>query len=165
MGSLTAVPGDQTVTLDWPAARTCHLPVAGWDVVGQPGNLVLHLPAGATTATFNGLQNGISYNFTVTARNADGQDSLTTDAVIGDWRASYDVSKVPTTWAIGHPQTFPVTVTNIGKTAWPSTGFTAVELDLHFASYPGGSDMIPIGFEQGCQHPSDVAPGQKVTVN
>jgi hypothetical protein len=51
-------------------------------VVAQPGNLTSFLPATATTVTFNNLQPGTSYTFTVTAGNADGHDSLTSNAVI-----------------------------------------------------------------------------------
>ncbi len=58
---------------------------------------------------------------------------------IGQWKASYSLSSAPTTWAAGQSQTFPVTVTNTGTTTWPSTGYTAVELDLHFTTVTGGS--------------------------
>ena len=58
---------------------------------------------------------------------------------IGQWKASYNMSSAPTTWATGQTQTFPVTVTNTGNITWPSTGYTAVELDLHFATSAGGS--------------------------
>jgi N-acetylmuramoyl-L-alanine amidase/Fibronectin type III domain len=166
MGAITSVAGDQTLSITWPAARTCHLAVSGWDVVAQPGNLIQHLSPGATSATFTGLQNGIWYTFTVTAHNADGQDSLTTQAVPGDWSAAYNTSQVPTTWAMGHAQTFPVTVTNSGKSAWPSTGFNEVDLDLHFASYPGGSAAQQYWLSsRAFSLPSDVAPGQSVTVS
>ncbi len=76
-----AVNGVTSATVTWQAAQTCHSPITGYTVTGQPGNLVKNLPASATTATFNNLQPGTSHTFTVTAINPDGQDSLTSNAV------------------------------------------------------------------------------------
>jgi hypothetical protein len=81
------------------------------------------------------------------------------------WAASYDVSKVPTNWVLGHPQTFPVIVTNTGNQAWPSTGYTEVDLDLHFASYAGGVAAQRYWLSsRAFSLPTDVAPGASVTV-
>jgi hypothetical protein len=77
-----ATNGLNSATVTWQVARSCHLPVLGYVVVAQPGNLTSYLPATATTATFNNLQPGTSYTFTVTATNADGHDSLTSNPVI-----------------------------------------------------------------------------------
>jgi hypothetical protein len=66
-----------SATVAWQPAQTCHSPITGFTVTGQPGNLVMTLPANATTATFTGLTPGITYTFTVTATNAYGQDTLT----------------------------------------------------------------------------------------
>ena len=75
----TAVAGDRSVALYWPSARTCYAPITGYTVTAQPGNVVLQMPATATTTTINGLQNGISYTFTVTAQNSAGQDAVTSN--------------------------------------------------------------------------------------
>jgi N-acetylmuramoyl-L-alanine amidase len=72
-----------SATVSWQPASTCHSPITGYTVTGQPGNLVMNLPANATTATFSGLQAGVTYTFSVTAVNAYGQDSLT-----AHWRCS-----------------------------------------------------------------------------
>src|SRR5258708_130072 len=73
-----AVLNSQTsATITWQPAQTCHSPITGYTVTGQPGNLVMTLPGSATTATFSGLQAGVTYTFTVSASNPYGQDSLT----------------------------------------------------------------------------------------
>ena len=77
----TGRPDNQSVALSWQAARTCYAPITGYTVVGQPGNLTQTLAASATSALFSGLQNGTAYTFTVTAHNAQGSDSLTSDPI------------------------------------------------------------------------------------
>jgi len=77
-----AVPWDQSATVTWQPAHTCHNPITGYHVVLQPGNIVQDLPGNATTATVGGLVNGTSYSFTVTASNADGQSTLQSNSVI-----------------------------------------------------------------------------------
>jgi hypothetical protein len=77
-----AVPWDQSASVTWRPAHTCHEPIASYRVVLQPGNIVLNLPGSATTATIGGLQNGTRYSFTVTAINADGQSTLPSNSVI-----------------------------------------------------------------------------------
>ena len=76
-----AINGLNDATVTWQTARSCRLPILGYTVVAQPGNMRTYLPATATTTTFNNLQPGTSYTFTVTAINADGNDSLTSKAV------------------------------------------------------------------------------------
>src|SRR5713226_8919629 len=66
-----------SATVTWQPAATCHSAITGYTVTGQPGNLSMTLPDSATTATFPGLQSGVTYTFTVTAKNADGQDAVT----------------------------------------------------------------------------------------
>lgn len=78
----TAIPGNQSVRLTWPAARTCRTPTASYHVAGQPGNIAVDLPGTATTATITALTNGVAYRFTVTAINADGQDSVSSNLVV-----------------------------------------------------------------------------------
>jgi len=77
-----AVNGLTSATVSWQPARSCHLAISGYTVVGQPGNLTLNLPATATSATFTNLQVGTSYTFTVTAMNGDGQDAATSNPAI-----------------------------------------------------------------------------------
>jgi N-acetylmuramoyl-L-alanine amidase len=77
-----ATNGLNSATVTWQPAGSCHLPVLGYTVVAQPGNLTSYLPATATTVTFNDLQPGTSYTFIVMATNADGHDSLTSNAVV-----------------------------------------------------------------------------------
>jgi hypothetical protein len=69
-------------TVTWQPARTCRKPIGGYTVTGQPGNVSMALPATATSATFSNLQVGTRYTFTVTAQNADGQDTQTANTVI-----------------------------------------------------------------------------------
>ena len=83
----------------------------------------------------------------------------------GSWNGSIDTSTFPTTWVKGQAQTFQVKVTNNGNVTWTSTGFYEVDLDLHFASYPGGSAKQAYWLTSNAfALPSDVAPGQSVMV-
>jgi N-acetylmuramoyl-L-alanine amidase/Fibronectin type III domain len=75
-------PGNQTVALSWQAAHTCYAPITGYTIVMQPGNVTQTVASSVTSATFAGLKNGTAYTFTVTAHNAQGQDSLTSDPVV-----------------------------------------------------------------------------------
>src|ERR1700736_5506337 len=85
---------------------------------------------------------------------------------IGQWKASYNMSSAPTTWAAGQTQTFPVTVTNTGNFTWPSTGYPAVDLDLHFATSAGGSaNQANWLTSQAFSLPADVLAGASATVN
>jgi hypothetical protein len=77
-----AVPWDQSATVTWQPARSCHAPVAGYHVVAQPGNISVDVPGSATEATIGGLHNGTTYSFTVTASNPDGQSSRQSNYVI-----------------------------------------------------------------------------------
>lgn len=74
-----AINGLTDVTVSWKPAQTCHAPITGYTVTGQPGNLTQNLPASATSANFPNLTPGTTYTFTVTAINAEGQDSLDTN--------------------------------------------------------------------------------------
>jgi len=76
-----ATNGVSSVTVTWQAARDCQALPITYRVVGQPGGVTQDLPAGSTSATFNGLQQGVSYTFTVTALDSQGAgDSLTSNA-------------------------------------------------------------------------------------
>lgn len=93
-----AVNGLTSVTVTWQPARTCRAadaPITGYTVVGQPGNLSMTLPATATSATFNGLQPGTAYTFTVTTQNSYGSDSATSNAAIPGRCTAVKVSASP----------------------------------------------------------------------
>jgi hypothetical protein len=77
-----AVNGPTSVTVTWRPARSCRAatyPITGYTIVGQPGNLTISLPASTTTYTFQNLTPETTYTFTVTAHNAFGDDSLTSN--------------------------------------------------------------------------------------
>ena len=80
---VASMTGATSATITWLSAQTCHAPITGYTVNGQPGNLVMNLPGNANSATFNGLVAGVTYTFTVTATNPDGQDTLT-----AEWRCT-----------------------------------------------------------------------------
>ncbi len=269
----TAFSGDGTATVQWPAGRTCRTPVDHYVVVAQPGGMQVTVQGTQTSATFSGatgLTNGVDYSFTVTAYNADGQDSVTSNTVTPDpictatslsaspsspqpagfpvwltatstgcanpqyqfsvqdskgnwviqqpfgganiyswdsypyaagahtirvsanhptgnpgqpeasgdfpyvtspfsmthWKAVYDMSKAPTSWAAGRSQTFPVTVTNAGDVIWTGSGQGRVDLDLHFAPSAGGAAKVRTWLNsKAFQMPADLAPGASVTMN
>ena len=100
-----ATNGLDSATVTWQAARSCHLPIVSYTVVAQPGDITSYLPATATTATFNNLQPGTSYTFTVTAINAGGHDSLTSNAVVPGRCNEVQLSAAPSS-----PQAYGATV-------------------------------------------------------
>src|SRR5258708_27863319 len=77
-----AMNGLDSATVTWQQARSCRLPILGYTVLAEPGDLTTYLPATTTSATFNNLQPGTIYTFTVTAIDGDGKDSLTSNPVI-----------------------------------------------------------------------------------
>jgi spore germination protein YaaH len=86
--------------------------------------------------------------------------------VYGAWGASYDSCQVPTAWAPGQSQTVTLSLTNFGSQTWPAAGANPVQLDLHFATAPGGAAVISKWLtSQTYSLPSDVAPGDTVSVS
>jgi N-acetylmuramoyl-L-alanine amidase len=78
-----ALSADSSVNLSWRGARTCHIPIATYDIYREPSHTLIKTVAGnITTATITGLQNGTTYWFSVTARNSDGSDSISSNPVI-----------------------------------------------------------------------------------
>jgi hypothetical protein len=73
--------GDRSVTVSW-SGRSCHAPITGYHIVGQPGNITLDVPGTTASVTVTGLQNWVLYSFTVTATNSYGQDTLTSNSAI-----------------------------------------------------------------------------------
>lgn len=118
-----ATNGLDSATVTWQAARSCHLPILGYTVVAQPGDLTSYLPATATTTTFNNLQPGTSYTFTVTATDADGHDSLTSNAVIPGRCNAGQLSVVPSS-----PQPYGSTMLVDGTSAGCAKPLYAFEL-------------------------------------
>jgi hypothetical protein len=96
------------------------------------------------------------------------QQWLSVPAGVGDgtWSAAYDMSAAPATWVAGQSQTFSVTVTNTGNMTWPHTGYTEVDLDLHFTTATGGSAQQSHWLtSQAFSLPNDVSPAASVTVS
>jgi N-acetyl-anhydromuramyl-L-alanine amidase AmpD len=82
------------------------------------------------------------------------------------WSAGYDMSGAPTNWVAGQSQTFRVTVTNTGDVIWPSTGYTKVDLELHFTTQTGGSAKVTYWLTNNTWGlGQDLAPGNSVTYN
>jgi N-acetyl-anhydromuramyl-L-alanine amidase AmpD len=90
-----AVNGLTSVTVTWEPARSCHAPISGYTVVGEPGNLTMNLPSTATSATFAGLQQETTYTFTVTAHNSYGDDSLNSNPATPGRCATVGVTTSP----------------------------------------------------------------------
>ncbi len=81
------------------------------------------------------------------------------------WAADYDVCAAPRTWTHRQGQTFQVTLTNAGSETWTSGGSNPVRLNLHFTTVPGGTAKQASWLNSyNLNLPSDVAPGQSVTV-
>jgi len=90
-----AVNGLDSATITWTPARSCHLPISGYRVIAEPGDITVTLPATATAVTFGALEAGTAYTFTVTAVNPDGTDSLTSNLVIPGRCNAVSLSAVP----------------------------------------------------------------------
>ena len=93
-----AVNGFTSATVTWQPAQTCQptaKPITGYTVTSTPASVTQNLPATATSTTFNNLTPGTSYTFTVTATDADGTDSLTTNAVIPGHCGSANLTSSP----------------------------------------------------------------------
>jgi N-acetylmuramoyl-L-alanine amidase len=93
-----AVNGFTSASVTWQPAQTCQptaKPITGYTVTSTPASVTQNLPATATSATFNNLTPGTSYTFTVTATDADGTDSLTTNTVIPGHCGSANLTSSP----------------------------------------------------------------------
>src|SRR5665213_1369082 len=78
----TAVSAEGGVTLSWQPAQTCTAPITGYSILGQPGNIALTVPASIHSVWIPGLTDGTGYSFTVTAINAQGTSSLTSNSAV-----------------------------------------------------------------------------------
>jgi hypothetical protein len=80
--------------------------------------------------------------------------------------ASYSVSGQPGGFAHGQTASYQVTVTNTGTTTWTAGGSTPFHLGIHFAAGSGGYPTSgPWATDQRFALPSDVTPGQSVTLS
>jgi DNA gyrase inhibitor GyrI len=81
--------------------------------------------------------------------------------------ASYATSGQPSTFTGGATVSYSVTVTNNGSVAWPAGGSNPVHLGIHFATKGGGYSVNASSWvtDQRYSLPSDLAPGQSVTLN
>jgi Fibronectin type III domain len=73
-GSPTAVSasaGDTAATVSWTAPASGGSPITGYTVTSDPGDFTA-TTVGATSTTVNGLTDGVTYTFTVTATNGIG---------------------------------------------------------------------------------------------
>lgn len=70
------------INLSWQPAQSCTAPITGYTIVGQPGNISMSVPASVHSVWIPGLTDGTGYSFTVTATNAQGSDSLTSNTAI-----------------------------------------------------------------------------------
>jgi beta-glucanase (GH16 family) len=77
-GGVVATAGDASATVSWtPPADTGNSLLTGYTVTAQPGGQTMTVSRSVnndpkTSATFSGLTPGVSYTFTVAARNAFG---------------------------------------------------------------------------------------------
>ena len=82
--NVTAVAGDGQASVSWtPPTDVGASAIIEYDVTSAPGYRSCRVTAPTTSCTVTGLINGVSYTFTVEARNGDGwgQDSSPSNAV------------------------------------------------------------------------------------
>jgi uncharacterized repeat protein (TIGR01451 family) len=126
----TAVSGNQSATVSWTAPDPGTSAILSYRVVAAPGGAVCVATAPATSCTVNGLTNGSSYTFTVTATNASGTSgaSAASGAVVpAATSADLAISMTaPASVYIGSMVVYQITVTNNGPDAANSVVVTDV---------------------------------------
>jgi hypothetical protein len=71
--NVVAKAGNRQATVTWnPPASDGGDPILDYTVTSDPSGVQVTVPASQTTATLTGLQNGVTYRFTVAARNDVG---------------------------------------------------------------------------------------------
>ena len=84
------------VLVTWQPAQTCTRPITSYTIVGSPGGISLTVPASIHSVWIPGLTDGTAYSFTVTATNAQGHSTLSTNtAVPGLYCGSATLSASP----------------------------------------------------------------------
>jgi hypothetical protein len=91
-----ATPRDRGAQVTWTAPATGGQPILSYTVTGSPAGQVV-VGGGVTTAVIDGLVNGTSYTFTVTATNAigAGPPSPASNSVVPDGRLTGQASAAP----------------------------------------------------------------------
>ncbi|MFA5788032.1 MAG: peptidoglycan DD-metalloendopeptidase family protein [Actinomycetota bacterium] len=77
--AVSATPGNRAATVTWTAPDfDGGVPLTGYRVMASPGGATKDVAADSTTASFDGLANGTSYSFIVTAMNEVGASDPST---------------------------------------------------------------------------------------
>ncbi len=126
---------------------------------GQSTTLAVRVspPAGAGSYTliYQMVQEGVAFF----------PQYLDSPVSVGILSARYAPISQPPSWTHGTSRTFQVTLTNIGSATWTAGGPYPVHLRIAFAA--AGSTALPgstLYTDQGFALPSDVPPGQSVTI-
>lgn len=143
---LKAVPDDGKVTLSWSVSSSALEDITGYRVrefrTGSDSFVSHSILGKSTTATIDGLTNGVPYGFRVLGVNADGigpesnivyatptpQAKITGKAPtqIGDLKATPGNGQVKLTWSKPYDNGFPITGYKITQSMTGSGSFTTI---------------------------------------
>jgi len=146
ISGLKAVPGDGKVTLSWSVSSNALEDITGYRVrefrTGSDSFVSHPIIGKATTATIDGLTNGIPYGFRVLGVNADGigpesnivyatplpqaKTTAKVPAQIGDLRATAGNSQVKLVWSAPFDNGFSITGYKITQSITGSSSFTTI---------------------------------------
>ncbi|MGI8826016.1 MAG: glycosyl hydrolase [Chloroflexota bacterium] len=107
-----------------------------------------------------------AYQQVVASSEWQGTFSSTGAGPAAPFSASYAVRGQRSTFITGETDSYQVTLTNAGTSAWPAGGPNPVHLRIAFGA-PGSTGLpgSTLYTDQGFALPADVAPGQSVTLN
>jgi len=146
--SVSASPRDRAAVVSWHApASTGGSKITRYAVTGSPGGTCT--TTGALSCTVNGLANGTSYTFKVTATNAvgTGLPSAASNAVIPTAAATVPGAPTAVTATSGEDSKSTVTWTAPSDGGSPITGYTAIS---SAGSFPcTGSPCVVTGLTNG----------------